>query len=129
MSTEREALACPFCGHVGLDFQAGSTFRWLAYSCGGCGMGNETRVQTLGEGTPEQWRAQAERDAVEEWNKRAALAQPAVPQTPCEPLTDEQLRDIFRAVSPGQIPANYTAHWPGLKAFARAVLAAAQEKP
>jgi hypothetical protein len=65
-------LPCPFCGHVGLDFAEGSTFRWLAYSCGGCGVGNETRVQTLGPGTLEQWRAKAEQDAIVEWNKRHA---------------------------------------------------------
>jgi hypothetical protein len=78
--TTRKALAeplpCPFCGHVGLDFQEGSTFRWLAYSCSHCGIGCETRVQTMGEGTPAEWRAQAELDAVGYWNQRAALAQP-----------------------------------------------------
>jgi predicted nucleic acid-binding Zn-ribbon protein len=67
-------LPCPFCGHVGLDFQEGSTFRWLEYSCGGCGTSNETRVQTLGEGAQQQWRERAERDAVVEWNTRAAPA-------------------------------------------------------
>ena len=65
-----EPKPCPFCGHTGLTFGEGSTFRWLTYSCGGCGIGSETRVQTLGEGTKEQWREQAERDAIEEWNKR-----------------------------------------------------------
>lgn len=71
-------LPCPFCGHVGLVFSEGSTFRWLQYSCGGCGMGSETRVQTLGAGTKDEWRAEAERRAVQEWNTRAALAaQPA----------------------------------------------------
>jgi hypothetical protein len=74
-TTLRDApLPCPFCGHVGLDFQEGSTFRWLEYSCGGCGVTNETRVQTLGEGTPAEWREQAERDAIKQWNTRAALA-------------------------------------------------------
>jgi hypothetical protein len=66
-------LPCPFCGHVGLDFSEGSTFRWLAYSCGNCGIGGETRMQTLGEGTREEWRAAAERDARDTWNARAAL--------------------------------------------------------
>ena len=65
-----EPKPCPFCGHTGLTFGEGSTFRWLAYSCGGCGIGSEMRVQTIGEGTKEQWREQAERDAIEEWNKR-----------------------------------------------------------
>lgn len=77
MSTDtqdRELLPCPFCGHVGLDFSLGSTFRWLAYSCAGCGMGSETRVQTMGDGTPEQWDAQARADAVAEWNTRFSAA-------------------------------------------------------
>lgn len=39
----------------------------------------------------------------------------------CAPLTDEQLRDIAREVAPGQLPQSVFAHWPGLKAFARAV--------
>ena len=76
MSTEREPLPCPFCGHTGLAFGEGSTFRWLTYVCGGCGIGSETRVQTLGEGTNVQWREQAERDAVEAWNKRADRSEP-----------------------------------------------------
>lgn len=37
------------------------------------------------------------------------------------PLTDGQLRDIAREVAPGQMPQSVFAHWPGLKAFARAV--------
>ena len=50
-----DLLPCPFCGHIGLYFNEGSTFRWLAYSCGGCGIGSETRVQTMGKGTNEEW--------------------------------------------------------------------------
>lgn len=74
MSTDAELKPCPFCGHVGLDFTEGSTFRWLAYSCSGCGIGSETRMQTLGNGTKDEWRAAAERDAVAAWNTRAAEA-------------------------------------------------------
>jgi Lar family restriction alleviation protein len=70
-------LPCPFCGHVGLEFSEGSTFRWLAYSCGGCGIGSETRVQTMGAGTQDEWRKQAERDAIEAWNTRAQPPQPS----------------------------------------------------
>lgn len=72
-----EPLACPFCGRVGLHFADGSTFRWVAYNCAGCGMGNEVRVQTLGKGSTAEWRAQAEQDAIAEWNTRA----PASPVT------------------------------------------------
>ena len=86
----KEALPCPFCGHTGLDFTEGSTFRWLAYSCGGCGIGSETRRQSLGEGTQAQWQAKAEADAIAEWNKRTTLhpdtepaAQVAAESKPC----------------------------------------------
>lgn len=67
-------LPCPFCGGTGLDFREGSTFRWLVYSCKSCGVGAEVRVQTLGDGTPTQWRAQAELDAIAEWNHRVHLS-------------------------------------------------------
>lgn len=64
---------CPFCDHVGLIFATGSTPRWLAYACAECGIGTETRVQSVpGKtgGSPAQWRCNAERDAVEAWNRR-----------------------------------------------------------
>lgn len=70
---------CPFCGHVGLEIGEGSTFRWLSYSCGGCGIGSEVRVQTSGEGSPVEWREKAKTDAIETWNTRAQ-AGPAAPQ-------------------------------------------------
>ena len=66
-------LPCPFCGETGLDFREGTSFRWLAYSCSECGIGSETRVQTMGEGTNDEWLAQAKADAVASWNKRAPL--------------------------------------------------------
>ena len=80
-SADAEALkACPFCGVVGLDFNEGNTFRWLAYSCSGCGIGNETRVQTMGEGTNAEWQAQAKFDSVAAWNKRAGTLVGLSPQ-------------------------------------------------
>lgn len=70
-------LPCPFCSHVGLDFKEGSTFRWIIAECGGCGASRgETRIQTMGEGTKEEWMATAQADAIKEWNTREALAQP-----------------------------------------------------
>ena len=65
-----ELKPCPFCGAVGLAFAEGSTFRWLAYSCMGCGIGSETRMQTFGEGSLAEWQAEARADAVAAWNTR-----------------------------------------------------------
>lgn len=72
-----EPKPCPFCGASDFRFFEGSSFRWLAYSCGGCGMGSETRIQTIGFGLhderqkkAEEWRKKAEQDAIEEWNHR-----------------------------------------------------------
>jgi len=72
LSTARlNPLPCPFCGHVGLDFREGTTFRWLIAECGGCGATcGEIRVQTLGEGTRDEWMQQAQKNAIEVWNMR-----------------------------------------------------------
>jgi len=57
------------------------------------------------------------------WAIPVAVSEAPAPQ----PLSDEQLRDIFRRTADN---LTLRAHWPALKAFARAVLAAAQgEKP
>lgn len=72
-TNKQELLPCPFCGRVGLTFHEGSTFRWIEARCNGCGASaGEVRVQTTGRGTPEEWRAEAESEAVREWNQRAA---------------------------------------------------------
>jgi Lar family restriction alleviation protein len=54
---------CPFCGHVGLDFnEEGSTFRWAYADCAGCGASTgEVRKHA-------DWR----QDAIAAWNTRAA---------------------------------------------------------
>lgn len=71
-----EPLPCPFCGHVGLDYKEGSTFRWIVAKCGGCSATRgETRIQTFGEGTRDEWMQDAKEDAIREWNKRAALTE------------------------------------------------------
>lgn len=77
-----EVLPCPFCGHAVLDFREGSTFRWIVAECTGCGASRgETRIQTLGQGTKEEWMADAQEDAIREWNRRAALrSEPAEPK-------------------------------------------------
>lgn len=73
-----ELLPCPFCGlqPVDLDFSEGSTFRWLQWSCPGCGVGSETRIQTMGNGTQTEWMEQAKEDARREWNTRTHRANP-----------------------------------------------------
>ena len=73
--TKSTPLPCPFCGHVGLDFREGSTFRWICAECANCGAScGETRVQTIGDGNPLDWLESAKADAVMEWNKRATSA-------------------------------------------------------
>src|SRR5208282_3549589 len=68
-----DMLPCPFCGHVGLEFCEGSTFRWLEYYCANCGIGSEVRLQTMGEGKVKDWRIKGEHDAIEDWNKRVVV--------------------------------------------------------
>ena len=63
---------CPFCKSVGIDILEGSTFRWMVGRCIECGATcGEVRVQTMGHGSPEEWRAAAERAVMDAWNTRA----------------------------------------------------------
>jgi Lar family restriction alleviation protein len=65
-------LPCPFCGSTAVATQEGSTFRWRFAYCMECGaQAGEIRVQTLGAGTPAEWQAKANADAIAEWNRRA----------------------------------------------------------
>lgn len=67
---------CPFCGHTGLQFESGSTYRWGIASCAGCGATcGEVRRNYPDDG---KWHA----EAIEEWNRRAQPAQ-AVRQGQC----------------------------------------------
>ena len=82
------SLPCPFCGHTDIVHSEGSTFRWLATSCNGCGAQcGETRINTL---TMERIEAMkdAEQRAVIAWNTRAE-------QQARKPLTDEQTKVLF----------------------------------
>lgn len=78
-----EALEpCPFCGHVGLVFGDGSSYRWGIASCGGCGATcGEVRRSYPDDGA---WRSKA----IKEWNTRAHA--PAA-----EPLTVDAVRDLI----------------------------------
>lgn len=65
-----EIKPCPFCGHVGLHFEDGSTYRWGIASCGACGAtGGEVRRNYPDDG---KWHA----DAIREWNRREPSWQP-----------------------------------------------------
>ena len=65
------AKPCPFCGTAGVEILEGSTFRWMLARCIECGATcGEVRVQTMGDGSPEELKARAERAAVEAWNMR-----------------------------------------------------------
>lgn len=67
-----EAKPCPFCGEKDIRIKEGSTFRWMLAECSSCGATcGEVRVQTMGAGRPEDWKAKAEQDVIAEWNKRA----------------------------------------------------------
>lgn len=64
-------LHCPFCGHTDVQVVEGSTFRWRVAACENCGArAGEVRIQTLGEGTLEQWEIAARESALVEWNTR-----------------------------------------------------------
>ncbi len=67
-----DVLPCPFCGHIGVAVEQGSTFRWRVAICQECGaQSGEVRVQTIGDGNAEKWEANAIADAIKEWNTRA----------------------------------------------------------
>ena len=64
-----QPLPCPFCGHIGLDFGDGETYRWGIASCGGCGAScMDVRREYPDQG---QWHT----EAIAEWNKRSPAAQ------------------------------------------------------
>jgi hypothetical protein len=64
-----QPLPCPFCGHIGLDFSDGETYRWGVASCGGCGAScGDVRREYPDHG---EWHT----EAIAEWNKRSPAAQ------------------------------------------------------
>jgi Fe-S-cluster containining protein len=67
-----EPLPCPFCGHVGLSHNEGSTFRWLMTECNGCGAQcGEERINTMSMDRSAAIE-RAKESAVVSWNTRAA---------------------------------------------------------
>lgn len=66
-----DVVPCPFCGGVIVKVIQGTTFRWRLVQCQECGaQAGEVRIQTLGDGTIVEWEKVAEKDAMEEWNRR-----------------------------------------------------------
>lgn len=85
MTEQLKPLPCPFCGHIGLQFESGSTYRWGIASCDGCGATcGEVRRNYPDDG---KWHA----EAITEWNRRAQPAQ-AVPV-----LTDDEIKAEIRS--------------------------------
>jgi transcription elongation factor Elf1 len=81
-----QPLPCPFCGHVGLDFSDGNTYRWGIASCGGCGAScGDIRREYPDEG---KWHS----EAIAEWNKRTS-------PPPRQPLTDEEAHQTLLDMS------------------------------
>ncbi len=65
-----EVKPCPFCGATMIGVAEGSSFRYRLAYCR-CGASSpEVRVQTLGEGTKEQWEEAARLKAIVAWNSR-----------------------------------------------------------
>lgn len=80
----RKLLPCPWCGCTKITTHEGSTFRWMAVECAECGAGpGEIRVQTIGDGTPQDWEKQAQANVVKAWNTRR-------PQ-----MTEAELYDVY----------------------------------
>lgn len=64
------SLPCPFCGHSGLYFHEGSSYRWIVAECGKCGANRgEIRLQTSGIDKAQAWE-EAKVRAIQEWNQR-----------------------------------------------------------
>ena len=62
---------CPFCGHVGVTIEVGSTFRWRVAECKNCqARCGEVHLQFSRDGTPREWELKTVNDVVNEWNKR-----------------------------------------------------------
>lgn len=86
---------CPFCGAVGLDFEEGSTFRWLMPSCSGCGAScGEVRINTM---TSDRELAieKTKHAAVKVWNRRTSPAGYAL--VPIEPTIEMKVAGFATA--------------------------------
>ena len=103
-----QPLPCPFCGHIGLDFADGETYRWGVASCGGCGAScGDVRREYPDKG---EWHT----EAIAEWNKRSPTAQRTWVNLP-----DEEIKILW---------IQYRAAFPRYLCFAKTLLARAKEK-
>lgn len=73
-------LPCPFCGGTLVTVIVGETHRWRLVECACGARGPDARVQTIGEGTKEQWEAKGRENAIAAWNQRSVLQQPTEPK-------------------------------------------------
>lgn len=63
---------CPFCGATNISVIEGDTFRWRLARCNECeAQAPMVRIQTMGDGTPDEWEEKAKIGAIESWNTRA----------------------------------------------------------
>jgi hypothetical protein len=85
-----QPLPCPFCGHIGLDFSDGETYRWGVASCGGCGAScGDVRREYPDQG---EWHT----EAIAEWNRRS----PAAPDLQAElDATNRQVEILSDALA------------------------------
>jgi hypothetical protein len=85
-----QPLPCPFCGHIGLDFSDGETYRWGVASCGGCGAScGDVRREYPDQG---EWH----NEAIAEWNRRS----PAAPNLQAElDATNRQVEILSDALA------------------------------
>ena len=85
-----QPLPCPFCGHIGLDFSDGETYRWGVASCSGCGAScGDVRREYPDQG---EWHT----EAIAEWNRRS----PAAPDLQAElDATNRQVEILSDALA------------------------------
>lgn len=76
MTDQLTPLPCPFCGGTEVLITEGDNFRWRLAFCNCCGAAaGNVRCQTTGNGTKDEWEANAKKRAIEEWNRRAPIGE------------------------------------------------------
>jgi hypothetical protein len=97
-----QPLPCPFCGHIGLDFSDGETYRWGVASCGGCGAScGDVRREYPDQG---EWHA----EAIAEWNRRS----PAAPDLQAElDATNRQVEILSDALAESRREVTWGVDW------------------